>query len=83
MVARQSTARRETSDEAGDGEGTVTAINQTLKNFGVDTDVMSEAAKEKATDLQALIAEELKARPLRALGVAAGVGLFLGLLVSR
>jgi ElaB/YqjD/DUF883 family membrane-anchored ribosome-binding protein len=58
-------------------------VSTKLKAAGVDTDVMVSAAKEQATELQRLIAEELKSRPFRALGVAAAFGLIVGLLSSR
>lgn len=61
----------------------LTNINHKLKAVGVDTDVMKDAAKEQVSDLQKLIADELKARPLRTLGIAAGVGLLVGLLATR
>lgn len=58
-------------------------VNQKLKSVGVDTDVMVDAAKGQATELQRLIADELKVHPLRTLGVAALVGLVAGLMVTR
>jgi len=54
-----------------------------LKAAGVDTDVMVEAAKDQAGALQRYLASEVKNRPVRALGVAAALGLVVGLLSSR
>jgi ElaB/YqjD/DUF883 family membrane-anchored ribosome-binding protein len=54
-----------------------------LKNVGVDTDVMVNAAKDQASELQRMIGEELRARPMRALGVAAVLGVFVGLMTAR
>ena len=59
------------------------SVSAKLKAAGVDTDAMVDAAKGQATELQRLIADELKARPFRALGVAAAFGLVVGLLSSR
>jgi ElaB/YqjD/DUF883 family membrane-anchored ribosome-binding protein len=39
---------------------------------------VASAAKEQASELQKLIAEELRAHPVRSLAIAAGIGLFLG-----
>jgi ElaB/YqjD/DUF883 family membrane-anchored ribosome-binding protein len=44
---------------------------------------MVDVAKEQATDLQRLIEQEIRERPLRALGLAAAVGLFVGFLSAR
>ena len=67
-------------DAVTDMAGTVSSK---LKTVGVDTDVMVTAAKDQASELQRLISDELRARPLRALGIAAAVGLIVGLLTSR
>ena len=58
-------------------------VSQKLKSVGVDTDVMVGAAKEHVSDLQRLIGQELQHRPYRALGIAAAVGAFVGLMMSR
>jgi ElaB/YqjD/DUF883 family membrane-anchored ribosome-binding protein len=58
-------------------------VSTKLKTVGVDTDVMVTAAKDQATELQRMLAQELQARPMRALGVAAAVGLFVGLMTTR
>jgi ElaB/YqjD/DUF883 family membrane-anchored ribosome-binding protein len=54
-----------------------------LKTVGVDTDVMASAAKDQASELQRMIGNELQAHPMRALGIAAAVGVFVGLLTAR
>jgi len=54
-----------------------------LKSVGVDTDVVVEAAKEQVSELQRILMDELRTRPMRALGVAAAVGLFVGLMTAR
>jgi len=44
---------------------------------------MVEIAREQAGDLEDLIIREIRERPLRALGMAAAVGLFVGFLSAR
>ncbi|MBL8568122.1 MAG: hypothetical protein JNK84_03460 [Phreatobacter sp.] len=58
-------------------------VQEKLKAVGVDTDVMLGAAKDQAGELQKLVADELKTRPLRALGLAAAAGLIVGYLSAR
>ena len=58
-------------------------VSERLKAVGVDTDKLAETAREQATDLQRLIVKEIQERPLRALGLAAAVGLFVGFLSAR
>ncbi|WP_376799839.1 hypothetical protein [Candidatus Raskinella chloraquaticus] len=58
-------------------------VSAHLKDIGVDTGVMANAAKEQVSELQRLIGEELRARPLRALGIAAVLGVFVGLISAR
>jgi ElaB/YqjD/DUF883 family membrane-anchored ribosome-binding protein len=68
------------------GNGAVQAVatvSEKLKSVGVDTDAMTSAAKEHATELQKIVAEELRTRPMRALGVAAAIGVVVGLMTAR
>ncbi len=58
-------------------------VSTKLKTVGVDTQKMATAAKDQASELQRLIGDELQAHPLRALGIAAAVGVFIGLMTSR
>ena len=58
-------------------------VSDKLKQVGVDTDVMVDAAKEQVSELQRILMDEMRARPMRALGVAAAVGLFVGLMTAR
>ncbi len=58
-------------------------VGERLRSVGVDTDRMVDVAKEQASDLQRLIEDEIRERPLRALGLAAAVGLFVGFLSAR
>ena len=63
-----------------DGKNGITA---SLKSYGVDTNQIAEAAGEQATELQRLIIDEIKARPLRALGWAAAAGAVLGFWAAK
>jgi ElaB/YqjD/DUF883 family membrane-anchored ribosome-binding protein len=54
-----------------------------LKEFGIDTDRMAEAANEHVSDLQQMMIDEVRARPLRAVCWAATAGLVVGLLWAR
>ncbi len=58
-------------------------VSDKLKSVGVDTDQMVDAAKEQVSELQRILMDEMRARPMRALGVAAAVGLFVGLMTAR
>lgn len=73
---RDATSSRSTSSSED-------SVTQKLKSVGVDTDVMTSAAKDQASELQRLLSEELRAHPMRTLGIAAAVGLFVGLLTAR
>lgn len=64
-------------------EDLVATVGERLRSVGVDTDRIVDVAKEQATDLQRLIEDEIRERPLRALGLAAAVGLFVGFLSAR
>ncbi len=58
-------------------------VSGKLKAVGVDTERMVAAAKGEASELQRMIGDELRANPMRALGIAAVVGLAVGLLSTR
>ena len=64
-------------------EDIAATVSERLRAVGVDTDKMVDVAKEQATELQQLIEDEIRERPLRALGIAAAVGLFVGFLSAR
>jgi ElaB/YqjD/DUF883 family membrane-anchored ribosome-binding protein len=59
------------------------SVNDRLKSVGVDTEVMVDAAKGKAGELQDMLAEELRRHPLRSIGIAAAVGVVVGLMSAR
>jgi ElaB/YqjD/DUF883 family membrane-anchored ribosome-binding protein len=91
VAAEAKVAGRKARSQAGEFEASLTrsaeeltaAVTDTLRSVGVDTDRMVDVAKEQATDLQRLIVQEIQERPLRALGLAAAVGLFVGFLSAR
>jgi ElaB/YqjD/DUF883 family membrane-anchored ribosome-binding protein len=58
-------------------------VSDKLRTVGVDPDVMVSEAKRQAGELQAMLSDELRRHPVRALGVAAAVGLVIGLLTAR
>jgi ElaB/YqjD/DUF883 family membrane-anchored ribosome-binding protein len=68
---------------ANNAQQAVSTVSDRLKSVGVDPDILASVAKDQASNLQQFIAEELKTRPVRALGVAAAVGLVLGLMTTR
>jgi ElaB/YqjD/DUF883 family membrane-anchored ribosome-binding protein len=68
---------------AANAQQAVSTVSDRLKSVGVDPDILASVAKDQASNLQQFIAEELKTRPVRALGVAAAVGLVLGLMTTR
>lgn len=68
------------SDLAG---GAASAIASGLKSHGIDPDRITEAAGERASQLQELVMDEIRARPMRALGWAAAAGLIVGFWASR
>jgi len=58
-------------------------VTKKLRAAGVDTDQLIITAREQAGDVQKKLMDEVRERPLRALGVAALVGIAFGLLTSR
>lgn len=58
-------------------------VTTKLKTVGVDTDVMATAAKEHASELQRMIGDEMQRHPVRALGIAAAIGVFVGLMTAK
>uniref|UniRef100_A0A9E7ZIG4 DUF883 C-terminal domain-containing protein n=1 Tax=Bosea sp. NBC_00436 TaxID=2969620 RepID=A0A9E7ZIG4_9HYPH len=78
---RQASALEDTLTRSA--EDIAATVSERLRAVGVDTDKMVDVAKEQATELQKLIEDEIRERPLRALGLAAAVGLFVGFLSAR
>jgi ElaB/YqjD/DUF883 family membrane-anchored ribosome-binding protein len=81
------TAEREASelgeDVARGASDLADSVSSKLKTVGVDTEVMANLAKDQASELQRLIGDELRARPMRALGIAAALGVVVGLMTAR
>jgi ElaB/YqjD/DUF883 family membrane-anchored ribosome-binding protein len=57
--------------------------SQRLKSAGIDADAAFEMAEERASDLQDMLMEEVRERPLRALGWAVAAGFVLGIMSAR
>lgn len=57
--------------------------SQKLKAFGIDADGVIKEAEERVTDLQDMLMNEVRDRPLRALAWAAAAGLVLGIMSAR
>jgi ElaB/YqjD/DUF883 family membrane-anchored ribosome-binding protein len=70
-----SSTQNDDDDKAG--------IAANLKAYGVDTNQMTEVAGERASELQRLIMDEVKARPMRALGWAAAAGVIFGFWAAK
>lgn len=62
-------------------EDLATSVGDKLKK--VDTDAVVDAAKNQADEFQKMLTAEMKAHPMRTLGIAAVVGLVAGMLVAR
>ena len=58
-------------------------ISATLQSAGVDTDRVAAVATERVSEFQQMIEDEIRARPLRAVGWAAAAGLVVGLMAAR
>lgn len=57
--------------------------NSQLRRYGVDTDQIAEAATERVSELQELIIDEIRSRPVRALCWAAAAGVIVGFWVAK
>ncbi|KRE05028.1 hypothetical protein ASE63_25010 [Bosea sp. Root381] len=55
----------------------------TAKRYGIDSDQMAEAATEQVSELQQLIVDEVRARPMRALGWAVAAGAVIGFWAAK
>lgn len=58
-------------------------VTKKLRDAGIDTDQLVISAKDQYKDVEQRILDEVRERPLRALGIAALVGVAVGLLSSR
>ena len=73
----------DTGDSNASSEARSGGVTAQLKTYGVDTEQMTDAAAEQASELQQLIMDEVRARPMRALGWAAAAGVILGFWAAR
>jgi ElaB/YqjD/DUF883 family membrane-anchored ribosome-binding protein len=64
-------------------DGRSAGISANLKSIGVDANQLTEAASEQVSELQRLLIDEVRARPLRALGWAAAVGVIFGFWAAK
>lgn len=58
-------------------------VSKGIKSAGAEADVLIDAAKDQATALQKLLADELRVHPMRTLCIAAVAGLLVGYVSSR
>ena len=58
-------------------------VTRKLREAGIDTDQLLITARDQAGDLQKMIVDEVRSRPVRALGFAALAGVVVGLLSTR
>lgn len=71
------------ADSNGSSVLNAETVARKLKSVGVDTDQMASAAKDQASELQRMLTAEIQAHPMRTLGIAAAIGVFVGLLTAR
>ncbi len=71
------------SSIAASAKGMADQVSQKLKTAGIDVDGANEMAEKRATDLQAMLMEEIRERPLRALGWATAAGVIIGMMAAR
>lgn len=64
-------------DEAADG------VAGTLRAVGLDTDRMSDVARAEIDRMSDNLLDEIIERPLRTLGIVAGIGFMLGWMAAR
>ncbi|MGO4402635.1 hypothetical protein AB4Z10_00045 [Bosea sp. RAF48] len=80
-MAKEQTAAPPQPDEVA---GLATSAAQSeLQNVGIHTDEMVEALRDRGSELQQLLEDEIRQRPLRALGWAALAGLVFGVMAAR
>lgn len=79
-MSQNAEAGHDASTQNDDGK---TGISGSLKAYGVDTNQMTEVAGERVSELQRLIMDEVKARPMRALGWAAAAGVIFGFWAAK
>jgi len=58
-------------------------VNARLRAAGVDPDVLGNAARDQANEVQRYVEREIRHRPLRAVGVALALGAIVGFMTAR
>jgi len=76
-------ARDMTENAVREISSIVASLKTQLRDLGVDTEKVIDGAKDSAASVEKRIAEEIVARPVRSLALAAGVGLLLGFLSRK
>lgn len=79
----QAKARDMTENAVREISSIVASLKTQLRELGVDTEKMIDGAKDSAVSVEKRIAEEIVARPVRSLAIAAGVGLLLGFVTRK
>lgn len=64
-------------------EGAAEQVDHQLRSVGIDAGDSIEIAKQRADDFQKMVTDEIRERPLRALGWAAAAGFVLGIMSAR
>lgn len=77
------TAAASRSKMGGKARGSTSDVPSNLRTVGIDTDRITEAAGERVSELQGLLIDEVRARPMRALAWAAAVGAVFGFWAAR
>jgi ElaB/YqjD/DUF883 family membrane-anchored ribosome-binding protein len=78
-MARQTRSARPEGSDAESGA----AVASDLESIGIHTDEMAEAVQGRVSEFQELLEDEIRERPLRALGWAAVAGFVLGVMAAR
>lgn len=76
-MSRRADESAPSSKNEGEGE------TDDLTTHGVDTNQLIEAVQQTTNDLFQMVIDEVRARPIKALGWAAAAGLFLGFISAR
>lgn len=59
------------------------SVASDLESIGIHTDEMADAVQGRVSEFQELLEDEIRQRPLRALGWAAVAGFVLGVMAAR
>ncbi|KRE05014.1 hypothetical protein ASE63_24930 [Bosea sp. Root381] len=76
-------AMSQAADVGSGGKDNEDRGGSTAKRYDVDTDQFTDAAIEQVSELQQLLLDEIRARPMRALGWAVAAGVVLGFWAAK